>query len=330
MTVESTTTIDGLVADSPTSFDKKSEGDDHIRLLKAVLKASFPLFTGPLPIANDQVASKTYAESLAFSAALPGQAGNSGKFLTTDGSSASWVEVPFPVASTTVAGILYLASTTDCIDGTDATKAVTAEGMASAFNDRLGSANPLVEGTATPGLSTKLSREDHVHPLRQDIPSGTTMLFCQASAPTGWTQITDDRANNRMLRAVSGSGGGYSGTHDPTICNVVPSHTHGFTTGNQSADHTHSGNTGGQSATHSHTFDRSADGSNASTGGYGTIINANTRVTLSTGAASNDHSHGFTTGGISASHNHSGTTDNGSSHTNWQPRYINMIMATRN
>jgi hypothetical protein len=36
--------------------------------------------------------TKRYADQLAFSAALPGQAGNAGKFLTTDGTNASWTD----------------------------------------------------------------------------------------------------------------------------------------------------------------------------------------------------------------------------------------------
>lgn len=42
------------------------------------------------------------------------------------------------------------------------------------------------------------------------IPAGTVMLFYQAAAPTGWTQVTalDDYA----LRLVSGSGGSTGGT----------------------------------------------------------------------------------------------------------------------
>lgn len=38
--------------------------------------------------------TKRYADQLAFSAALPGQGGNAGKFLTTDGTSATWQSVP--------------------------------------------------------------------------------------------------------------------------------------------------------------------------------------------------------------------------------------------
>lgn len=41
------------------------------------------------------------------------------------------------------------------------------------------------------------------------IPSGTRMVFAQATAPTGWTQVTE--LNDRLLRIVSGAGGGTGG-----------------------------------------------------------------------------------------------------------------------
>lgn len=71
------------------------------------------------------------------------------------------------------------------------------------------------------------------------IPAGTVMLFYQASAPTGFTQVTTQ--NNKALRVVSGTGGGTGGSIDFTTAfaaNTVgsttlttaqmPSHTHTF------------------------------------------------------------------------------------------------------
>ena len=43
------------------------------------------------------------------------------------------------------------------------------------------------------------------------IPSGTTALFFQGSAPSGWTQNTDASINTTTLRVVTGSGGGTGG-----------------------------------------------------------------------------------------------------------------------
>lgn len=46
MSVESATNIQQLDTTLPTSADLISEGDDHIRLIKSVLKYTFPLLTG--------------------------------------------------------------------------------------------------------------------------------------------------------------------------------------------------------------------------------------------------------------------------------------------
>jgi len=44
------------------------------------------------------------------------------------------------------------------------------------------------------------------------IPSGTTALFYQASAPTGWTQNTASTINDCCLRIVTGTGAGVGGS----------------------------------------------------------------------------------------------------------------------
>lgn len=46
MSLETATYIDTLVPTNPLSSDPRSEGDDHIRLLKATLQATFPNITG--------------------------------------------------------------------------------------------------------------------------------------------------------------------------------------------------------------------------------------------------------------------------------------------
>lgn len=48
MSVESATYINQLSASNPTSTDLKSEGDNHIRLLKSTIQASFPNITGAM------------------------------------------------------------------------------------------------------------------------------------------------------------------------------------------------------------------------------------------------------------------------------------------
>lgn len=46
MALESTTYIDGLVSTNPTGTDARSQGDDHIRLIKAAIKATLPGLSG--------------------------------------------------------------------------------------------------------------------------------------------------------------------------------------------------------------------------------------------------------------------------------------------
>jgi hypothetical protein len=148
------------------------------------------------------------------------------------------------------------------------------------------------------------------------MPAGTRVPFAQAAAPTGWTQDVTENANDRMLRVVNTAGGGVAGSHSPILNNVVPNHTHGFSTGNVSADHIHN------DAGHTHGYTRYSSltqgGPNATPIWYGT----STAGVTATGYAS--------IGGASANHTHSGTTDNGSSGTNWTPRYINMIICSKN
>jgi hypothetical protein len=149
--------------------------------------------------------------------------------------------------------------------------------------------------------------------------AGTRLAFAQATAPTGWTRDTSDNANNRMLRVVSTGGGGVGGSASPILNNVVPAHTHGFTTGTQSANHNH----GISDPTHRHDI-RLHWTSASAPGQLSGRENAFAATRVSEFAAT-----GITTGNNSVNHTHSGTTDNGSSQTNWVPRYIDMIICSK-
>lgn len=160
------------------------------------------------------------------------------------------------------------------------------------------------------------------------LPTGSVTSFAQAAAPTSWTRVTTDSADNRMLRVVStGSGGGVGGSASPILNNVVPAHTHGFTTGGISANHFHGFSTGNVSNDHVHGF-------SANAGGSGPILPFATEgpaaYGFNTGGISANHTHSGNTGNVSSDHAHSGTTDNGSSQTNWSPRYIDLLLCSKN
>lgn len=46
MVLETSTYIDGLVATNPVATDGLSQSDDHHRLIKSTIKATFPAITG--------------------------------------------------------------------------------------------------------------------------------------------------------------------------------------------------------------------------------------------------------------------------------------------
>ena len=139
MSVETATYINQLDATLPGINDPKSEGDDHLRLIKGAVKATFPNLTAtpvtPTSADLNTVAGASTTGAVGFnvqtqastdnttkaastamvqaailassgiSASLPAQSGNAGNFLQTDGTTASWASVPPATGST-----LYLNS----------------------------------------------------------------------------------------------------------------------------------------------------------------------------------------------------------------------------
>ena len=127
MSVETAPYINSLNTALPASNDPKSEGDDHLRVIKSAVKATFPNITGAVtvtqtdlntvpslapkaspvftgnptgPTASASDNTTTLATTAMVQAALlastgiggqlPGQSGNANKFLKTNGSVASW------------------------------------------------------------------------------------------------------------------------------------------------------------------------------------------------------------------------------------------------
>ncbi len=68
MALESSTFINGLVASNPTSSDNISDGDNHIRLLKSTVKATFPNVTGAVTGTHTDINSAVTAANAATNA----------------------------------------------------------------------------------------------------------------------------------------------------------------------------------------------------------------------------------------------------------------------
>lgn len=175
-------------------------------------------------------------------------------------------------------------------------------GNAISINSSVGSAGQVIVSDGTNSSWGSVSV--------QSFDFGTRLMFAQAEAPTGWTRVTDDSANNRMLRVVSSGGGLTGGSASPILNDVVPAHTHSFTTGGTNTDTNH---LHGYTASNNTNFKSPAGGAFSPFTVNAGVFSANT------GAADRD-----------INHSHSGSTDNGSSQTNWAPRYIDMILCYKN
>jgi hypothetical protein len=142
------------------------------------------------------------------------------------------------------------------------------------------------------------------------IPVGTVMLFYQAAAPTGWTQVTSQ--NNKALRVVSGTGGVAGGTTDFTSVfqNQTVSVSISGTTGSTTLSEA-------QMPSHFHTLTRESayyGGSQfAVANGYGgPVSSANT----DSKGSSNSHNHSF--------------SGSGSGSVTLNVQYIDIILASKN
>ena len=69
MALETATYINGLVATNPTSSDYKSQGDDHLRLIKSTLLATFPNVTGAVTLTQAQLNAAASSTARAISVA---------------------------------------------------------------------------------------------------------------------------------------------------------------------------------------------------------------------------------------------------------------------
>ena len=192
--------------------------------------------------------------------------------------------------------------------------------------------------------STKGQKGDQGSAAGGSVPSGSTMLFYQSSAPTGWTKVTSH--NNKALRVVSGSGGGSGGSQ--TFTNAFQNHSVSVS-GSDTVSI--SGNCGGsqimyqnttqaflsvaQLASHQHAY-HAPLGTSGGSYGIQDTLNAGSSGTPSVAAAGgNDyHTHAiimYTISGSNFTFSGSDTVNiSGSGSVDNEVQYIDVIICTKN
>ena len=152
------------------------------------------------------------------------------------------------------------------------------------------------------------------------VAAGTVAPFTQASAPTGWTQVTT--YNNTSVRVVSGAGGGSGGTI-PFTTLFSPTSSYSGTVSITSGQVGATTLTSTQLASHNHTLTLNT-ASNLNCGGglnLDSCTNVQDNRTFTSDAA-----------GLNGSHTHSlvGAVAGGSFTSNFDLQYVDFLFASKN
>lgn len=175
------------------------------------------------------------------------------------------------------------------------------------------------------------------------VPVSAKLLFSESAAPAGWTRVTlGNDYLARVLKSTDGSGGTTGGAHNPVLMDKVPSHTHAVTgnTGSNGISHSHGAGTLAAASGGAHTH-----GLNARYGNPGSSFNPYGANWLSVGdigmtgevsyVTDSGGAHGHTITGSTASqtvdhvHAVSLTSAVNAGSSNWQPRYLNLILCQK-
>lgn len=241
MSLESASWIPDLVITNPTGpTDPKSQGDDHIRMIKAVLKATFPNLTGAVTATHTELNQVDSADPV----------------------------IRFPVGTRLVFQQTAAPTgwTKDVTKNNNALRVVSGAVVNGGTVDfTTAFASQAVAGTNTGFTLTANEIPSHAHTQQGSFTSGTVSsdhshFFSVNSGGRSANHVHSTYGPYRPAGFMSHDGGNEG---DVGVADGV----HTTTTGNESVDHFHgvSGNTGGISANHTHAT--TIFGATTSTGG---------------------------------------------------------------
>lgn len=187
--------------------------------------------------------------------------------------------------------------TTDLDAGTDSPQQARAD-----LHAALQALNTVINARGAAEGVCELDASGRIPVSRGSFEANTRLPFYQPAAPTYWRQLTT--LNDRMLRVVSGSGGGTGGSWSGY-----------FGTTDAGGQHTHSVNIGGWGIAGSPPGPGTALQAGRLLVGSGTVETGETLESIRVAGAAKD------TSGISAAHQH-----NLSAAGSWRPAYADVII----
>jgi hypothetical protein len=252
MALESAGYISALVSANPTASDGLSQGDDHLRLLKSTLLATFPNFTA--------------AALAATQAMLDAAANPTGKMapfvaVTTD---PGWLRLnggTFAYTAHPDLGTMLGYSSGTCTLPNLEDTGRFVRSVTSGLAVRTSQANALKTHTHTGTTGTE--NANHAH-------SGTTSGRSADHSHTYSGTTSGESATHTHPDGNGGigsnqdggltGGAGSNGALSTGVNSADHTHTYSGTSSGESADHSHTFTTGLESAAHAHTFTTDATG----------------------------------------------------------------------
>ena len=213
MGLESGTYISDLVATNPTGSDQKSQGDDHIRLIKSTVKSTFPNISGAVTPTHTEL---NYVDGV--TAPIQAQ-----------------IDTKAPIANPTFTGTVAMPATTS-IGDVSAAELAHLDGVTSAIQAQIDSkapsASPTFTGTATLPATTSIgtvsateigyldgatsnlqaqidAKAPLVSPALTGTPTAPTAAPSTNTTQIATTEFVQNVAMNTSLPSQSGNAGKY-------------------------------------------------------------------------------------------------------------------------
>jgi hypothetical protein len=196
MPLETGTTIADLDTRWPLSSDPVSAGDDHIRLLKAILQSQFPNFDSVLSVSSDEL---NFMDGVTSSVQAQLDAITGATDAIPSGTVMSFFQAAAPV------GWTQITAHTDA-----ALRVVSGAGGGTGGTDGFSTMSAHVHGTSGHVLTTA-ELPSHTHPI------------------TVWSGVDTDATPNFVSGRVTDTGGTVTGTLATNATGSDSSHTHGDT-----------------------------------------------------------------------------------------------------